>query len=170
MAEEWLSYAELGERLGISAEAARCRASRLRLRRQMGNDGKARVAVDPDELARNPPRPPDDRPVTDRAPAQLPASDQAVTGPVENEAGQLAEALRDQVAFLKDQLVKAEAAAERERDRVSELVADLRKLAERMAEAEKANAEVERARAEAEQAKANLAAFRARPWWRRAFG
>src|ERR671926_511658 len=58
MAEQWLSYAELGERLGVSADAARCRASRLRLRRQIGNDGKARVAVDLDEIELNPPKTP----------------------------------------------------------------------------------------------------------------
>ena len=43
------------------------------------------------------------------------------------------------------------------------------KETECMAETEKASAEAERAWAEAEQAKAELAAFRARPWWRRVF-
>jgi hypothetical protein len=45
MAEVWLTYGELGERLGISPEAARQKAMRGRWRRQQGNDGKARVLV-----------------------------------------------------------------------------------------------------------------------------
>jgi hypothetical protein len=44
----WLTYAELGERMGKSAEAARQRAIRKRWRRQVGNDGLARVLVPAD--------------------------------------------------------------------------------------------------------------------------
>ena len=54
MATEWMTYAELGERIGVSPEAARQRAMRLKLRRQIGNDGKARVAVDLEEVPLNP--------------------------------------------------------------------------------------------------------------------
>jgi transposase-like protein len=43
---EHLTYAELAERLGVTAEAARALAKRMRLQRQRGNDGKARVVVD----------------------------------------------------------------------------------------------------------------------------
>src|SRR4051794_8719868 len=58
MAVEWLTYAELGERIGVTRDAARCRAGRLKLRRQAGNDGRVRVAVDFDEIALNPPKAP----------------------------------------------------------------------------------------------------------------
>src|SRR5262245_11703799 len=47
---ETLTYAQLGERLGCSAEAARAIAKRNRLPRQRGNDGKALVVVDVAEL------------------------------------------------------------------------------------------------------------------------
>ena len=169
MAEQWLTYAELGERIGITPEAARCRASRLRLRRQIGNDGKARVAVDLDEISLNPPKTSADRPVTDRAPDRSPADDQAVTSSLaEKDTAQVTEAFREQVALLKEQLTRADAAAEqrrieaeREREHMAELTADLRKLAERMAEAERTAAQAEQARTEMEKAKAELAAFHA---------
>jgi len=169
MAEQWLTYTELGERIGITPEAARCRASRLRLRRQIGNDGKARVAVDLDEISLNPPKTPADRPVTDRTPGRSPADDQAVTGSLaEKDTAQVTEAFREQVALLKEQLTKADAAAEqrraeaeREREHVAELTADLRKLVERMAEAERTAAQAEQARTEMEKAKAELTVFHA---------
>ena len=47
---ECLTYAELGDRLGTSPEAARSLARRLRLPRKPGNDGKARVTVDLTEV------------------------------------------------------------------------------------------------------------------------
>src|SRR3954471_11027642 len=47
----WLTYAELAELMNASTEAARAFASRLELRKQRGNDGKARVYVEPDVLA-----------------------------------------------------------------------------------------------------------------------
>ena len=46
MSIESLTYAELGDRLGVSPEAARSLARRLRLTRRPGNDGKVRVTVD----------------------------------------------------------------------------------------------------------------------------
>ena len=47
---EMLTYAELGNRLNCSPEAARALVKRLRLPRQLGSDGKAVVAVDAAEL------------------------------------------------------------------------------------------------------------------------
>ena len=43
MSTESLTYADLGNRLGTTQEAARSLARRLRLPRMKGNDGKARV-------------------------------------------------------------------------------------------------------------------------------
>ena len=51
MSIESLTYADLAGRLGTSHEAARSLVRRLRLPRQMGNDGAVRVNID---LARNP--------------------------------------------------------------------------------------------------------------------
>src|ERR1700751_3922763 len=54
MTAESLTYSELGERLGSSAEAARSLARRLRLVRKPGNDGKVRVIVDFAEIQSKP--------------------------------------------------------------------------------------------------------------------
>src|SRR3954467_11749192 len=42
----WLTYVELGDRLGITPDAARQKAIRGHWRKQRGNDGKARVLVE----------------------------------------------------------------------------------------------------------------------------
>ena len=63
----WLTYQEAGDRLGVSAEAARAKAARKRWRRQLGNDGLARVLM------------PSDLPVTARARG---SGDQADDAPV----------------------------------------------------------------------------------------
>ena len=54
MSVESLTYAELGDRLGASPEAARSLARRLRLTRRPGNDGKVRVTVDLAEIQYKP--------------------------------------------------------------------------------------------------------------------
>src|SRR5262249_38535423 len=46
MSIESLTYAEFGNRLGASPEAARSLARRLRLPRRPGNDGKVRITVE----------------------------------------------------------------------------------------------------------------------------
>jgi hypothetical protein len=50
MSIESLTYAELGDRLGASPEAARSVARRLRLPRRPSNDGKVRITVDLAEI------------------------------------------------------------------------------------------------------------------------
>src|SRR3954466_6937741 len=47
----WLTYVELGDRLRITPDAARQKAIRGRWRKQKGNDGKARVLVEPQVLS-----------------------------------------------------------------------------------------------------------------------
>jgi hypothetical protein len=54
MTAESLTYSELGERLGSSAEAALSLARRLRLVRKPGNDGRVRVIVDLAEIQYRP--------------------------------------------------------------------------------------------------------------------
>jgi chromosome segregation ATPase len=56
MAEQWLTYQQLGELLGMSPHAARQRAARLKWRKQPGNDGKALVLVPDGEIATLRPR------------------------------------------------------------------------------------------------------------------
>ena len=46
MPVEQLTYAQIAERLGVSSEAARALAKRMRLPRSRANDGKTLVAID----------------------------------------------------------------------------------------------------------------------------
>jgi hypothetical protein len=54
MSIESLTYEELADRLGTSAEAARSLVRRMRLPRKPGNDGKARVTIDLTEIQYTP--------------------------------------------------------------------------------------------------------------------
>jgi chromosome segregation ATPase len=49
MPEEWLTYREIGARLGLNVEAVRTRVRRAGWRTQAGNDGRARILV-PDRV------------------------------------------------------------------------------------------------------------------------
>jgi len=139
MGIEQLSYVDMAGRLNISAEAARALARRRQLPRQKAHDGKTLVAVDLSEMQ--------SRPST--------AVRRADTN-----------ALRAQIAELRELVTKAEAIAarqradyERERERAESLAAELHRIfAELVAVKEKA------ARLEGE-----LAILRALPWWLRLF-
>jgi len=142
MEVEQLTYADLAQRLKISAEAARALARRMHLPRQKANDGRTLVAVDFSEV-RHKPSP------------RLP--------PLRRED---LDALQARVNELKELLTRAEAMAvryradyERERERAERHEEEiLRMTAELIATKQRA------ARLEGE-----LAALRSRPWWRRLF-
>jgi hypothetical protein len=106
---EWLTYAEAGERLGVSPEAIRARAIRGHWRRQVGNDGLARVMV-PAEILRAP----DQRPVNGRSTPVRKAGDPATL----NALREHNETLKGEVELLKGQLVI-------ERERGDRVIADL---------------------------------------------
>ena len=55
MTGEWLTYAQAGERFGLSADAVRMRVHRLGWRTQPGNDGRTLVLV-PEDAAVQPRR------------------------------------------------------------------------------------------------------------------
>jgi hypothetical protein len=115
MEPEWLTYAEVADRLGIHPEAARSRAKRSGWRRQAGNDGKARVLVALE------PRPPGGRPMATRSNQAI---DQANAATIS--------ALEAHVEILKEQLATAEArlaVAEAER---GEAIAAFASLADRL--------------------------------------
>src|SRR3954471_5766566 len=123
MAIEWLTYAEFGERIGVTRDAARWRASRLRLRGQIGNDGKARVAVDLDEMELNPPK----------ALARSSGSDPPMITLDDHPDG-------DWLPNMRELLAKAEATAERERterlqerERADQLAGEVIDLARQLA-------------------------------------
>jgi hypothetical protein len=74
---QWLTYSEAAERLNVSPHAVRMRANRFGWRKQMGNDGKARVLVSLE------PRSPDERPPTTRSSASQKAADPALVEALE---------------------------------------------------------------------------------------
>jgi hypothetical protein len=121
---EMLTYAELGERLKISPEAARALVKRHRLPRSRSNDGKTLVQVDLTEISHSP---------VSRGP-QAQAGHQAVT------------ALSQKIETLQAELIEMEAIAsghradfEKECERTNKLLAELLKgSAETMAAREKA--------------------------------
>ncbi len=141
---EQLTYAVLAERLNCSSEAARSLAKRLRLPRQRGNDGKARVSVDLAEITHNP------------LPARSPPGHRAVV-----------DALKAKITELEDELAKMEVVAsghradfERERDRADRM----------MAEMLKATADLMAVKEAAARAQRELTVLRSRPWWQRLAG
>ena len=103
MSVEMLTYAALGARLKISAEAARSLAKRLRLPRSLSDDGKALVCVDLAEI-RHTPRPPSGR-----------------------QAGNIAlfESLKAAIARLEARSADHSADFERERERADRLEVEL---------------------------------------------
>jgi hypothetical protein len=124
MPAEMLTYAELGERLKISPEAARALAKRHRLPRSRANDGKTLVHVDLAEISHSP---------VPRAP-QTPSGQQVITS------------LKQEIESLQADLLEMEAVAkghrsdfERECERTNKLLAELiRVTTETVAAREKA--------------------------------
>ena len=102
IAGEWLTYQQTGERLGISSEAARQRARRLRWRHQRGNDGRTLIQLPESEGPRAPVHP------TVQTGVQPPVQ------PVGQPDGEAA-ALRELVDVLRTQLAKAETRADEDR-------------------------------------------------------
>ena len=141
MEPEWLSYAQVGDRLGITPEAARSRAKRLRWRRQTANDGKTLVLVALE------PRPPGVLPVTSRPSPGGKAIDPALVSALESHIKTLLgenEALKEQLSASGARLAAAEGRAEQEAEKTGKAIAAFSDLARRL------NA---------------LAQERARPWW-----
>lgn len=175
MAEEWFTYSDLGERLGISSEAARQKAIRYRWPRRTANDGKAQVRVDIEEVKAStyPRRAKDEQPSDDRpTPDELPSDTRTLA------------ALDAHIETLKAMIIKAEANADRERaraddervradteraradglvERVEELLIERAKISDGQRQAISALEEqVQQLRGMIELAR--------RPWWRRLAG
>jgi hypothetical protein len=124
MPVEMLTYAELGERLKISPEAARALVKRQRLPRSRSNDGKTLVQVDFTEISHSP----------------------ASRGPQTQAGHQVVTALNQKIETLQAELIDMEAIAsghradfERECERTNKLLAELLKAsAQTMVAREKA--------------------------------
>ncbi len=112
MPVEMLTYAELGERLKISPEAARALVKRQRLPRSRSNDGKTLVQVDLCEISHSP----------------------ASRGAQAQAGHQVVAALNQKIETLQAELIEMEAIAlghradfERECERTNKLLAELLK-------------------------------------------
>jgi hypothetical protein len=121
MSIESLTYAELGDRLGASPEAARSLARRLRLPRSPGNDGKVRVTVDFAEIQYKP------------QPARRPSGHRTeidgLNARVEQLEGELAR-LEVEKQYLEVRAAGHRADFECERERCSTLVTETLKLSQ----------------------------------------
>jgi hypothetical protein len=105
MSDRWLSYRQMGEMFGLSAEAVRQRVRRLGWRTQLANDGRKLVLV-PEETAVRPRiRPAGQTPVEmgEQTPVQTLVQGAAASGELKT--------LRTLVDVLKAQLAKAETEA-----------------------------------------------------------
>jgi hypothetical protein len=112
----WLTYVELGERLKITPDAARQKAIRGRYRKQKGNDGKARVLVEPEVLeiavqTQPPTNHTDDHP-DERMDAVEPVQTQAPP-PSSGIDATLAAMLDEQIGFLRGLVESERARADR---------------------------------------------------------
>jgi hypothetical protein len=143
--DSWLTYAEAGQRLGVSPEAARAKAARKRWRRQVGNDGLARVLLPGDLPVTARLRTPGDRPVTSRSTPGHVQLIKTLESHVESLKAQLA-TTEARLAGADARSDAADAALIEERAKVGQAIAAFADLAERLEE---------------------LATERARPWWRR---
>jgi DNA repair exonuclease SbcCD ATPase subunit len=188
--DRWLTYADAAAALGMTAESIRQRARREHWRKQLGNDGKALILVPMDadrvpagDTADEPPAPrPVKRPDTDSINTAL----QARISEMESRANELradlereradrlqerdrAEKLVGEVADLARQLARVvDEAGGRERDLQARIAtADSALVAAQEEHVSELKALQERMEAEAAQARDELAAWRARPWWRR---
>ena len=102
MTIEQLTYIQLGERIGISTEAARQKAIRSRWRRIPGNDGKTLVEVDLAAVA--PPVSLSEAPAAKRKPSKP----RPVRDPYEQAMdAQTIQALNGNLNTLREQLEKA---------------------------------------------------------------
>jgi hypothetical protein len=122
MEPEWLSYREVADRLGVTPEAARSRAKRLRWRRQTGNDGRALVLVALE------PRPPGDHAVAARSPSGRKAVDPALVSALES----YIKTLQGDIEALKEQLSAVGADLVAERARTEKAIEAFAALAERL--------------------------------------
>jgi hypothetical protein len=151
MGVESLTYIDLADRLGTTAEAARSLVRRLRLPRHAGNDGKVRVNVDLSDIQYK------------RLPARSPAGHQADI-----------EALNVRIHMLQAELARLEvensciqatadghrADFERERDRSDTIMSEALRLT-KVAMAARENA----ARLEGQ-----LVSRQPRSWWKKLAG
>jgi hypothetical protein len=190
-----LTYQELGDRLGINAEAARAIARRRRWPTMRGNDGRARISVEEAELAAESVRTPATTFTLDGPVIVRPDGHPDVRADVHpdghldarTDAGLIAELrerltaveverdrLAGELAEARERAIRAEAEAQAARTIATAEIEAVRQAAEDRVAARNAAIEVLRATrddlaARLDRAEAELRDAR-RPWWRRVLG
>ena len=122
-----LTYAELGERLGLGPDSARMRAKRKGWATVPGNDGRTRVHVPPNELPEHPlERPRREADVREQGEQVAELRAELVEERARAEDALLAAAeLRAETRLLREMLDGSRADLTRERERADRLAADL---------------------------------------------
>jgi hypothetical protein len=133
MPDEWLTYREIGARLGLNVEAVRTRVRRAGWRTQPGNDGRTRVLV-PVEAVVEPVKP-DGEGVNDRV----------------NRTGDLT-GLVALLTAAEARVSRLERQLEAERDRVNEARSEADQLRRELAQQTARTDQAKQASTEAEQA------------------
>jgi hypothetical protein len=151
MDDDWLSYREAAERLGVTPENVRHRAIRGRWPRMRGNDGRARIQI------------PDPGPNSVRTPSDRPNKTAVRTPSEQGSNPQTIKVLEALVEVWKERASAAEARLGAADAREAQNVAALASEREQTARAIQAFADL------ADRLD-QLAAERARPWWRRLTG
>ena len=149
MGIESLTYADLGDRFGVSPEAARSLARRLRLPRRPGNDGKVRIAVDLAQIQY--------KPLPARRPGGHRTEIDGLNARVEQLEGELA-TLEGEKQCLEVRAAGHQADFECERERCGTLVTETLKLGQLAMSAREKAARLEGVVS---------AAWGRRRWWRR---
>ena len=127
--DAWLTYAEAGQRLGVSPEAVRAKAIRRGWRRQHGNDGKARVRLPFDAGE------PVDRAVNTQSTPVRKSVDPALVHALEGHVASLKtenERLAAALETLKAELAAANARASEESAKTAQAIAAFETLAQRL--------------------------------------
>lgn len=185
-----MTYDEIAETWGIARESARQLVIRKRWKKTKGNDNKARVEVPIEALDSVGPSD-DTSDATSQNTADTPSDDTADSPPflaTMNVLTRHIERLEDELASTKAAFANAVSERDIERARAAQVealqaVLDVERsrliAAEQdrdrwHAEAEQdravRRADAEQARTEAEMLRTELMQWKARPWWRRAFG
>jgi hypothetical protein len=149
MGIESLTYAQLGDRFGVSPEAARSLARRLRLPRRPGNDGKVRITFDLAEIQY--------KPLPARSANKHPSDIDDLTARVEQLEGEIAR-LEVERQCLEVRTAGDRADFEHERDRSDTLLTETLKLGQLAMSAREKAARLEGVVS---------AAWGHRHWWRR---
>lgn len=128
MADQWKTYTEAAEILGLTLEGVRQRARREAWRKTLGNDGKARVMIPGGEGTPGGDVP-GDRANTKKATGRLPAK----LPPVQN-SGEI-DALRERIAELRQDLERGRGDLDRERAERLQAQAQAERLSGELADA-----------------------------------